>query len=1161
MQDHVKPLQGAKIKVNKMLFYFLKKKDLGLTLAGIAACVVDAFLGPVANILIGKVFKSLSNFQAQALSSDEFMAEILQWCAGLWSLALIQVFSSWSSYTLWTLIGYRQGHRARSQLYSALIGRDFDWFDTNDRAIGTATMSFKDIQDLEQAVGSTMRDMISATISIILQIIVALYYSWSVTLISLAGLPLLVLCTMILSAKVHIQVVKAKTLLDQVSSKSDWILRSLSTVISFQRQAYESGEMKKLFSKDMRFNMNQHHLTALLQGITRFLILAIFVQGFFFGSYMVRNHGLNAGNVMTVFWSCLAVAGGFSTILTHLLGLQTGLVAARRIVSNIKRDRLKEFRGSIGLMPPNLMPGHGEVKFEDVVFSYPTRPAVILAGLSVTFEAGKISYVLGPSGSGKSSLGALICGQYSYQGGQITIDGIPIPHLSQRWIEQNVYIVEQQARLFDIPLVENIRIGSLEPQLVDFEDVQRICDELHIDFTSDLPNGLLTRGSYPLSGGQKQRIGLARAFVRDAPIMVFDESTSALDPGLRSFVMKAILKFRRNKTTIIITHQMDLIPAHEPIYYVEDGQACFYPSLEQYKRQSVMPLQTKCASPPTQPASKPEQTSSTKSTFHMLRTVQHKALLLLGFILVSAQAAVNPVFGFLFSKLLMGILPGSNVNTTLWALLVLLLAFIDGALNYSHVVLDFVAEAWQSYVRASILNRLLSRRGLDGRKVSYYNKLLFSDTERASLIIASYWPALVNLAILGLMALVWCLVEGWELSLIGLSISPLFFVATQCYRMVSVHWNAYREMRRNDTLKILVEVVEGFQTVKTQHLESFFEELYQRREEKVHEVAIPMSFWVGLMHGVVKLFPLTAQGLLLWYGMHLIATAKYTADQTMMVFTILIFALMTMSGIAGSISTVSNGFEASQRLEEAEMDEECQDTPPFLQHWEADDFEALNYRRIKFNDVGITYANGTSVLTGFTVDIAANEAVAIIGPSGSGKSTLARMLLKLEIPTQGSIYIDNAKSIDKIPQDILRRRIAVVGQLPLDFLDNTIMENLLYALPEDTPRSVGEKMAMQACADCGVDRFILDLEDGYDTRIKSGLLSGGQMQRLGIARCLIRKPDTLVLDECTSALDAESFETIKSLILEIKNERKMTLLIITHQMEAAAVADRIISLF
>ncbi|PRT55425.1 Alpha-factor-transporting ATPase [Wickerhamiella sorbophila] len=1144
-----------------MLLYFYQRNDLPLYTIGVLSCIVDAFLSPVSNIIIGKLFNALSGFQVGSYTSDAFMSRVLELCAGMWSLALIQMFSCWVSHFVWTVIGYRHGHRARSQLYASTVSRDVEWFDENEKAIGSATMSFKDVQDLEYAVGTSTRDILTTSISIVLQLIVSFYYSWSITLICMIGVPIMAFSTYFLSIQVHTRVIKAKSLLDTISTAGDWALRSLSTVVSFQKQGYEKEKMEELLKNELKLNMGQHQFSALLQAIGRFLVLSIFVQGFFFGSYMVRSHGVNSGNVMTVFWSCLSLTTSLNTMLSLLMGLQRGIVSAQRLSSAIERDTTSELKTSIGIVPSNFDYGTGEVVFDEVVFSYPTRPTLVLAGLSLKFEAGKTTYILGPSGSGKSSLAALMGGQYEYQAGQITINNVPLPHISTSWLEHTVYVVEQQAKLFDIPLSENIRIGATNPASVSFSDIEKVCDLVGADFIADLPRGLLTPGSYQLSGGQKQRIGLARALLRDAPIMVFDESTSALDPSMRSHVMKAVLEYRRNKTNIIITHQMDIIPPQAPIHFIQDGRAYQYKSLEQYKRQSVVPM-----GPPKQrveheiPISV-EPKSEKRTAMFILKTTKQKGLLFCGFALVAAQAVVNPLFAFFFSKLLMGILPQNHVNTTLWALLVLLLAFTDGLLTYSHIVLDYVSENWQLFIRKTIYDNLLSRRFLDESQVSYYTKLLFSDTEKASLILASYWPAMVNLVVLGVVSLVWSLAEGWELSLIGLSIAPLFFVATQFHKFVNSKWNIARETRRNEALKLLVEVVEGFRTVKTQHLEHYFGTLYARREDRVQDLAINMGLSVGFALGIVKIFPFAAQGLLLWYGMHLIAQGKYTSQQTMMVFTILIFALMTMISIAASVTSVGNGFEAVSRLEMAISDDQDQDELQALSVGEARNYDSVDFSRLSFRDIGITYPNGTSVLGGFYADIDSKQAVAVIGPSGIGKSTLARLLLKLQTPSTGNITVDGSYPLQKIPSDIVRRKIAVVGQMPLDFLDGTIMENLMYACPPDMSPPTAESKAKNACRACGLEEFIMKLEDGYGTKIKSGLLSGGQMQRLGIARCLIREPDLLVLDECTSALDDESTEVIKDLLTTIKERRLMSLLIITHQMDLAAIADKTVSLF
>jgi ATP-binding cassette subfamily B (MDR/TAP) protein 1 len=186
-----------------------------------------------------------------------------------------------------------------------------------------------------------------------------------------------------------------------------------------------------------------------------------------------------------------------------------------------------------------------------------------------------MTFVIGESGSGKSTLGQLIARLYMPTSGEILIDGNKIQTLSVNWIRNNVTLVEQRSVLFNESVLTNIAFGRRAHETVTKDDVRECIDLAMLRDTIDsLPNGLDTcvgpGGSF-LSGGQRQRVSIARARLRDTPILIMDEPTSALEGINRIAVMKAIREWRRGKTTIVITHDMSHIMNHDYVYVLEHG--------------------------------------------------------------------------------------------------------------------------------------------------------------------------------------------------------------------------------------------------------------------------------------------------------------------------------------------------------------------------------------------------------------------------------------------------------------------------------------------------------------------------------------------------------------------------------------------------------------
>jgi ATP-binding cassette subfamily B (MDR/TAP) protein 1 len=215
--------------------------------------------------------------------------------------------------------------------------------------------------------------------------------------------------------------------------------------------------------------------------------------------------------------------------------------------------------------------------FAQVSFSYPSQPdQCVLQPSTFFFPAGETTFVIGKSGSGKSTLSQLLMRFYLPTSGEILIDRNPIQELDINWIRNNITLLEQKSVLFNESVLTNIAFGRQDYENVTKYEAQESIDLAMLQNTIDgLPLGIDTcvgpGGSF-LSGGQRQRVAIARAKLRDTPILILDEPTSALDRTNRVAVVKAIRRWRKGKTTIIITHDMSQIMGMDFLYILEQGR-------------------------------------------------------------------------------------------------------------------------------------------------------------------------------------------------------------------------------------------------------------------------------------------------------------------------------------------------------------------------------------------------------------------------------------------------------------------------------------------------------------------------------------------------------------------------------------------------------------
>ena len=213
----------------------------------------------------------------------------------------------------------------------------------------------------------------------------------------------------------------------------------------------------------------------------------------------------------------------------------------------------------------------GDIVFNKVSFSYNDNITTI-NNIDMKLEKGKITALVGTSGSGKSTISKLLFRLWDIDKGSITIDGVPLKEYNLKDMRKNISIITQDVLLFDDSIMNNL---TLRDRQIDKYRVEDICKKVGISsFIKELPNGFETKvgeGGVKLSGGQKQRISIARALLSDSKIIVFDEATSALDNISQNQILKNIKEFIADKTSIVIAHRLSTIKDADKIYVLDNG--------------------------------------------------------------------------------------------------------------------------------------------------------------------------------------------------------------------------------------------------------------------------------------------------------------------------------------------------------------------------------------------------------------------------------------------------------------------------------------------------------------------------------------------------------------------------------------------------------------
>ncbi len=468
-----------------------------------------------------------------------------------------------------TIIPIRTGvvRDIRNQIYQKITSLPLAFFSEERKGDINARMS-GDVQEVENSIMSSLDMLFKNPILIIAYFSTLLFISWELTLFTIIIVPIMGWVMGIVGRKLKQRSIKAQELWSDTMSQVEETLGGLRIIKAFCAE----DKMNKRFdniNSDYRNNLMKVNIRqSMAHPMSEFLGTVMIVIVLWFGGILVLNNSTLSGPTfiyyMVILYSIIQPLKDFSKAGYNI---PKGLASMERIDKILQAENIIKEKDN----PKHISEFCEKIEFRNVSFKYDQK--WILRNINLTIEKGKTIALVGQSGGGKSTLVDLIPRYYDVQEGEILIDGINIRDLGIRDLRQLIGNVNQEAILFNDSFRNNIAFGVENATQEQIENAARIANAY--DFITQSEQGFDTcvgdRGGR-LSGGQRQRVSIARAILKNPPILILDEATSALDTESERLVQDALERLMKTRTTVAIAHRLSTIKSADEICVLHEGE-------------------------------------------------------------------------------------------------------------------------------------------------------------------------------------------------------------------------------------------------------------------------------------------------------------------------------------------------------------------------------------------------------------------------------------------------------------------------------------------------------------------------------------------------------------------------------------------------------------
>ncbi|MCP1437492.1 subfamily B ATP-binding cassette protein MsbA [Erwinia persicina] len=454
----------------------------------------------------------------------------------------------------------------RRRLFSHMMGMPVAFFDQQS----TGTLLSRITYDSEQVASSSSSALVTVVregASIIGLFIMMFYYSWQLSLILILLAPVVSFAIRMVSKRFRNISKSMQNTMGQVTTSAEQMLKGHKEVLIFGGQQIETQRFDRVSNRMRQQGMKLVSASSVSDPIIQLiasLALAFVLYAASFPSVMAT---LTPGTITVVFTSMFGLMRPLKSLTNVNAQFQRGMAACQTLFSILDSEQEVDTGTRV------IERARGDVEFRNVTFTYPGRETPALHNINLAIPEGKTVALVGRSGSGKSTIASLMTRFYDIQQGEILMDGHDLREYTLSSLRNQVALVSQNVHLFNDTVANNIAYARNEQY--SREDIEKAATMAHaMDFISKMDNGLDTvigENGVLLSGGQRQRIAIARALLRDCPILILDEATSALDTESERAIQSALDELQKNRTSLVIAHRLSTIEKADEIVVVEDG--------------------------------------------------------------------------------------------------------------------------------------------------------------------------------------------------------------------------------------------------------------------------------------------------------------------------------------------------------------------------------------------------------------------------------------------------------------------------------------------------------------------------------------------------------------------------------------------------------------